>query len=777
MRSLSIQVKTHTVAFSLLAAAYSPASLAQTSPTLEEVVVTATRKGATNVQEVPIAITAFTGAQLSARGVVDIEDLPLTVPNLTVDSGIIGPISIGMRGVNVSSDNFSFDSAVGVYVNEIYVARSGDRQTIFFDLEGMEVLRGPQGTTFGRNTPSGAVLADYRRPGDEFGGYARAKIGGGESGRESYRAEGALDVPLGDDFAARFAGYYEDDDGYAESDFNGYQHFSKDDYALRAVVRGNITDNLDVLFIGEYNEYERGYVANIPTSISGGAFGGDLLAQAAAGDPTITPTADAVAALIATGDEYTTESGEPGHNKGETTGLTLHFNWKINDQLSLRSLTGYRDTEQSSLTDGDAVAVAGSQGTLNRLEQDQFTQEFLLNWDVNEAVNILSGLYYFKEEGLDENVIPGNMVAFSGLGLPLPGGFLAPIQLQGRDIENEAVGVFASGTFTLSDEWSIQAGIRYTEEEKKVFTDSFIDLSGIGAGLRPLALGEEKFEDDVTTYDVKVIWQPTDDLMTYAKFATGYRAGGIGFRAGDASFGPEEIDSFELGLKSEFELGGIPIRSNLAVFHNEYQDFQVSMVLANPTRQTVVNAGDATIDGFEAEITSSLTNNFDLAFSLGYVDAEYDEFLLEGAVALAPGGGLLDLSNNELRRAPELVANINANYTHPLDDGGDLIFNVGYTWNDDYESDTIYQSGAAETDLAGNPTANLRTDEFSQDGYGILNATIMWAGVLGSDLDISLWGRNLTDESFIVNALHTSVIRVAIYNEPVNYGLTFNYSF
>jgi len=509
--------------------------------------------------------------------------------------------------------------------------------------------------------------------------------------------------------------------------------------------------------------------------LNGGAFAGDLLTQFAAFDPTLTPAADAAAALIESGEKYKVTSTAPENNEGDALGLTLKLDWNISDSLSLTSITGYREVDQTSITSATVpTPPLTGVGTDNLLEQEQLSQEFLLNWTVNDNTHLLAGLFYFEEEGVDENLLPERALAWAALGAPLPGGFPISIQLRGDDIKNTALGVFASATVDLSDAWSVQAGVRYTEEEKEVFVDSFLDLSFVGAGQVPLAIGHEEFDDEVTTYDMKLIWTPRDDLMTYAKFSTGYRAGGIGFRAANASFEPEEIDSWELGLKSDFQIGDMPVRANLAAYYNEYVDFQLPIVLRNPTRQTVTNAGEATIQGLEAELLAYPTQNLALSLSVSLLDAEYDEFIVEGPSAL--GNGDVDLGDNELRRAPDVTLNLNVNYVVPLKNDSDLVFNLGYTYTDDYETNVVFQTGSPTTDLLGDPVA-LRTENFHQDGFGNVNATITWRNALTRGVDVSLWGRNLTDENIIVYSLSTAEANTVIWSEPRSYGLNFNYSF
>lgn len=720
---------------------------------LDEIIVTAQRTEE-RLQDVPVAVTAFNADLLEQTGISEIEDVGLHVPNVQMreESGV-GGLTIAIRGINVSADNFSFDSAVGVYVNDVFIARSNDFTSSFYDVNSVQVLRGPQGTLFGRNTPAGAVLVNTRMPGDDFGGYALVSggFGGGDLGRGAqrgfYRYEGGVDLPVSEQLAFRVAGFYENDDGWARSDFTGYRNSSRDDFAIRGTMLFRPSSNLEASLVVDHSEFERGATLHVPVQLTAGNYAYDTLNGG-------TATRDAVAAEIADGIDPYENSHELGDNdlsEGESTSATLRVTYDISDNWQLRSITGWRDIDRTSANESDGTPFP-SAATPSILEQTQYSQEFVVTGDLTENLNLLAGLFYFKETGLDQNTIRYNVTA----GAP---SFIDPLILRGEDFDNVSQAVFANLSWSITPDITLAGGIRYTEEEKSVFVNSYRAVSGT-----VLARGPESFSDQVTLYDLRLDWQVNPDLLLYGKYSTGYRAGGIGFRAADAQFEPETAETYEVGFKSDFDLIGAPARLNIALFHTTYQDYQVPVVLTGPTRQTVVNAGEATMQGAEIEFTYEPIENLQFSTAVGLLDAGYEEFIFNN-VSL---GGLVNLTSNELRAAPETTASAAVAYTLPSS-VGEWLFRVDYGWRSDYELDTVFQTNAS--------VAAARTGAFHQDAYGILNARIRLAEAFGTNVDVSLFGSNLTDEVYKVYALHSAPTRMVAFGEPRVYGLEFRANF
>lgn len=763
---------TSTAAYAQSDAAVPQDATTQEGRALDEIVVTGSRTGAANVQDVPIAITAFGSEQIENKGIVGPTDLVLHVPNLSVVPEGQGSFSFGIRGINIAVDNFAFDNAVGTYLNDVYIARAQDTDALLFDVEGIEVLRGPQGTTFGRNTPTGAIVVRTKRPGDDFGGFAQAGIGGGQTGRFFFKGEGALDVPVGENFAVRFAGFYVNDRGYGKSRVTGERFKSRDDYILRATLNGNV-GNLEVTLIGEHAKSKQGIPAFIAlgnNSGPGNFFQYDLLQPGAA-----TPASDAINALIASGDRYVNNSFIDGiKTRGRTDDATLLLDWTISDAASLKSITGFRDIRR--FTASDAGIPFPGNGTRSTINQRQISQEFLFNGKPSERFSFLAGLFLFRETGSDFNLIPDQAVApcqlraacnGGGGGLiPLKGVDYVPatLQLGARDVKYESIGVFTNVSWEFLPTLTATGGIRLTKENKEATLDGRF-LSTVFPV--PIAQGRQTFKDDVVLYDGRLTWKPNDDLLVYAKYGTGYRAGGIGFRAANAKFEPETTKAAEVGFKLDADLGTVPVRVNAAAFRTTYRGFQIPVVLRNPTRQTVVNAGGALIKGLEAEFTARPTDQLDLGFSVGLLDAKYTSFVFNNA-SLSPNP--IDFTDNKLRRAPKLTLTGNLGYRIPTS-AGELLFQVDANHQSSQEAEPLFQRGAPLTDTAGRPLG-VRKSIYHIGPTTVVNALIKLSDVGGSGVDVSAYVHNLTNEISLAYGLETGQLGQGFYTEPRSFGLT-----
>jgi iron complex outermembrane recepter protein len=334
------------------AAAPSQAAAPVDGTHLEEVVVTAQRVEQ-ELQKVPVAETAFSNAQLLEHGIANVEDVQFHVPNINIrDETNNGSLSIGIRGISVSAENFSYDSAVGVYLNSVFIARGSDFNGTFFDVDNVQVLRGPQGTLFGRDTPVGAVLVDTTRPGSSYGGYVDASLGfGGDglgkgSGRNIYRFEGAVNLPIAPDLALRIAGYHVTDTGYADSSVTGDRN-SKNDSGVRATAAFTPSDKFKATLIIDYNGKNDGPAVFVPLGFTGfvsptpvDELNGGMAAH------------NAVVGLINHFNPYQGESNAPGQGlTARSYSATLLMDYRFSENWDLRSITGYRHTTNNTLVD------------------------------------------------------------------------------------------------------------------------------------------------------------------------------------------------------------------------------------------------------------------------------------------------------------------------------------------------------------------------------------------------------------------------------------------
>jgi iron complex outermembrane receptor protein len=324
--------------------------------------------------------------------------------------------------------------------------------------------------------------------------------------------------------------------------------------------------------------------------------------------------------------------------------------------------------------------------------------------------------------------------------------------LRGQNIDNSSAAAFVNASYKILSNLTVSGGVRYSAERKHLDVNSRFLVSGI-----PLAIGPARFSGNVPVYDAKLTWQATPDLLLYASYGTGYRAGGIGFEAANAEFQPETSFTYEVGGKWDFNIGSMPARLNTALFDTKYKNFQVDVVLLNPVRLTVINAGAATIKGAEIEFTIKPIQGLEISSQLGLLDAHYDSFVINNATL----GGLVDLTHNKLRDAPTASLSVSAGYTVPSS-VGDWVYTVDWAHSSSYEVDTVFQTNAP-------PAA--QTNVFHQSPTNIVNARITLAKAFGSTWDLSVWGKNLTDQVRLVYSLNVGNVDQAAFGEPRSLGI------
>jgi len=727
---------------------------AESATRLEEVVVTATRT-AQNIQSVPVAVSAFDSAAIEKHGMSNVEDMQFHVPNLRIrEETAVGGMTIAIRGISAAADTFSSDSGVGVYVNDVFIARGNDFGATFYDLQDVQVLRGPQGTLFGRNTPAGAVLLQTQGPGSTYGGYIKAGLGGGGHGlgdganRTIYRFEGAVDLPVSPILGVRLAGYYENDDGWGHSKLNGHKFYSKDDSAIRATFDFKPVDGFEAKLVLDHNRQNRGGPLDLPLEYLA-PFTAQPYDQLNGG----TRARDAIIALAANHDPYSNNSPIVEGLKAEVSSASLNMTYAISDNWNLRSISGWRHLIRDQFNDNNGIEFLVGPGTTANIRQVQLSQEFVLTGDITERLHTVAGLFYFKETGSDQNIVNSN-IRNPGT----PAAFRDPNLSRGEDFRNTSKAVFVNLSYDILPNLTASAGYRFTKEAKHVVLAGRFLVSGL-----PFTSGTQNFTDRVPLYDAKLTWKPTPDLLVYGKYGTGYRAGGIGFRGPDAQFSPEEVKTSEVGAKWDFEIGSMPARLNTALFRSDYENLQVAVALANPTRSTITNAGKALLQGAEFEFTIKPTSQLNIGASLGLLDAKYKSFIFTSTTF----GGLVNLTNNVPRSAPKTTFSLSVGYTVPSSIG-EWMFQGDYNHTSSFEVDTVYQPGAP---------AIVRTNAFHNGPTDIVNARVKLAEAFGSNVDLSLWVKNLTDETFLAYGLNVGTLRTGTYNEPRSYGVELRAAF
>ena len=670
---------------------------AQTQPSgsakgFDEIVVTA-RRVSENLQRVPLSVTAITGEALEANNIIQVEDVQRVTPGLQVNATTRGSSTPGfaLRGQRAYNVNLLTDPAVSVYFAEVGQARTTGTNQTLFDLESVQVLKGPQGTLFGRNTTGGAILIAPKRPEDEFGGYLQAAMGN----YDFVDIEGAINVPLSPTLALRVSGKKSERDGYFTNVLNGQRAQDLHAESYRAFLAWEPTSNLRMDLIGTYFKSDevgtavklklvdpRGIPAAFPGAVK------DILAAA---------YADELAQTQALGKyEYRNtipfDTGAKVYGIQHTTTLDLDSGL---DELAIKNIFGYRNIKSryNGDTEGGGIAIIDYRGVMN---EHQISDELQLIGR-NGNFDFITGLFYFKEKGRDtlDQFRQFDILTPVALG-PTPEVF------QDFDGTNQSYSAFVHGTYkldALADGLSVSGGLRYTRDKRAVTWHSRNEIRspagtndraylGLLTGAindasdRDLCADNGKTTFSKITYDVSLNYQASRDVLVYVAHRRGYRSGGFNTSPRNdgqtAPFAPEVVDDIELGVKSQFG-GAVPIRFNGALFYSKYNDVQrlTSTVIGTQLSSQIVNAAKATIKGLEFDFTAHPTSWLDLSAGYSYLDAKYNEW--EDTYSV---GGVLtavDISDSGFTYIPKHQLNASAAVHFPVGEGGgEMSFQASY---------------------------------------------------------------------------------------------------
>lgn len=731
------------------AAILSPQVVAQEAEEVSEagslqlgaVVVTAEKREA-DLQDTPISIAALSGEELSLRGIANLKDLQAgAIPTVRFAPffGRASAPALSMRGIQ-SGDvtQISRDAAFGIYIDGVYLGRVQGLGMEMMDVERMEVLRGPQGTLFGRNAVGGALNIVSRRPTGEFGVRAKA----GASNFDGRNVSLNLDLPSFNNLAIKLDGIYSERDGWVENSFPdqwNYNQQKKEGFRVSALWQP--VDPLDVFYAYD-NSRDRsasGYPHMLRTTAT-------------------TPPFPPIYGLDA-GRVDTARLGAPlDPSLGSVEGHTLNVSYDLSPSVELRSITSYRELSQSQRDQwaGGFLAFRPNRPvgrySLAQIDQDQFSQEFQILGST-ERLEYVAGLFYFEESATDSAVAISTLL-FNATGtavtpIPLPA-FSDLTVLAGSRASNnkaESQAAFTQVTYTppvLDDRLDLTVGLRYTKDEKQ------------GSLTVPSTIG---YTFDSSRWDpaVTLAYNWNDDINTYLRWGTAYRAGGANSRSATfRTFGEEEVSSWEVGLKSE--LWNRRARVNLAAFQTNYKDLQFTFTSpANPSVTETVNTDvDVEIRGLELDATVLASEGLEFNFGYAYIDRDApDQFnpFTNGFVETNPGF------------SPKHAASLTASYEfQPFSFGRLRAF-----------ADANYSGG--------NYTSSLT---FEHPAYTLLNARLSLGDMklpsVGGDVEVSLWGRNLADEEYIVYAaeLNTPGLVNTLdvwYGDPRMYGVELTYRY
>ena len=591
----------------LLSIIFSPLAWSQG---IEEVVVTATRRDE-NIQTIPVAVSAFTDEDIARLGVTETLDIAKVVPNFVAhnNTGLGTANTYSLRGLNNTESIATFDPPVGTYVGDFFIQRQNSNNYALFDIDRIEVLRGPQGTLFGRNTTGGAVRVILKEPAEEFGGYA--EVGGGRF--DKITARGSVDIPAAENFHMKISGYYINDDGFVDNMTTGEKGLNyEENVGIRGAFLWEPNDNASWNAALAYIESEHANMFNYTE-------GGDRFTR------TGLVSDGAPYAGLLTGDKQ-------NFGLGNIT-RSLHFTSDIEWETALGTvniLTSYLTLEQDFLLDFfEGPFSTGGFTVANEGEHDQFSQEAKLTGSMGDRLDYIAGVFYFNEDNKTDLAQIFNLGA---IGLFLPTGF--PLFQYDRTMDNgvDSWAVYAQLDLHVTEQLTLTAGIRYTDEEKDFgITDNGNPRAGNVFGsqdIEALGIPLEQTESIVTPR-FAIEFEANDHFMIYAAATRGFKSGGWNARgtaAGTLSpFSSEKIWNYEGGIRSEWF--GNRLRVNLTGFYSDITDFQLPSAYVNPVDGSITfitqNFADLEIYGFEAELLANPVENLTLFANIGLMGSEY----------------------------------------------------------------------------------------------------------------------------------------------------------
>lgn len=723
-------------------------AMAQTAPTapapqdeatgLEDIVVTA-RRTSESLQRTPLAVSAFSGETLERNGATQVTDLQGSVPNLNLvqGRGSSNATNIYIRGIGQPDALQTFDPAVGVYVDDVYYSRIRGTQFDLLDLERIEVLRGPQGTLYGKNTIGGALRLVSRRPGQTF--RARGSVAYGSY--DMIDVQGAVSGPVSDTLAFGLSALHSERGGYVTNPVTGAEYNDKNTQAVRATLAWDPMSNLRIDLTADYSTDDAGLTVGQNTNTLVGS-SGQIIVTA----PSPLPEYNF---------ETVVDPTLPNETRLESRGVALNIGYDLSDALTLKSITAYRRLNTDDYIDFDATPREVS-SALVAVDQDQFSQELQLTYD-SGPLTAVGGLYYLVEniDSLQE------AYADDLLGpLFLNSGFLRTVD---DTLETTSKAAYGNVTYALTDALRISGGVRYTEEEKdyRRTTSTFFSALPAFNATFPFAPPVASFDD--TSFMASVDYQLTDDVMLYGRFSQGFKSGGYNGRANSAAeatlYAPETAESFEIGFKATGYDNRV--RLNVAAFTTKYGDFQarVSGLDIDPITNlpapvlSVINAGNLEISGLEIEGTVALTPNLTFDTQIGFLDAEYGEF---ADARFTNFGG--SRAFQEPAFSPRMTARYGLQYVAAVPGGGDLTFGAVAKFR---------SSMALAVDNTPVNSA-VKLPGMFQDDYWLFDARVAWNDALGR-YTVGLYGQNLLDETYRTDAQEFSSvgnIRTAYYGAP-----------
>lgn len=729
---------------------------------IEDIVVTAQKKSE-NLQSVPISVSAIGGDKIANMNLTSLQGLQGSVPNVQIDNFANTPQSavFNIRGIGVIEPDPYAGNTVGIVVDGVPQFFSMGALLDTYDVDRVEILRGPQGTLFGANTTGGVVNVVTKRPSGEFGGYVKGTYGNWNR----FDLSAAFDAPIVQDkLALRVAGIHSQRDGWVTNTFNGKSMGDKNLDAVRATLVYTPDSDLKITLQGEHVATRNG----APVVVNGGRPGEANYVEAGTYyNGSLLPMYESPCA--GTGTCKAPKKYYSGNNEvPDVSDMNTYFgigtieysNSPIGD---ITSITGYKNFTLFEYTDQDGTAKTNN-ATRRQTKAWSFSQELRTAFDVNDSINAVVGGFYMKNHY--------DHYQMYHLDFALPG--LAQLNLQDQD--NESLSAFAQTYVELTDRLKLQAGIRYTHEKTDAIAtlDTALSvpeltspnwavdaaLGDLRAGPHQIFAGGSKSWDQVG-WKLGLDYELGHNQLVYASWARGFKSGGFTGRIakaldGSTPYDPETVDTFEVGLKADFL--DRRLRTNFAVFMTNYRDMQVAQIGYDSVKReqynAIVNAGKAEIKGFEAEITAVPTEGLTLRGSLAYLDAKYKKFDYTELTTT------YNLKGEALQDAPKWSSTLGINYSYALPNDARIVADASWS----YTAKKYY-------------TAILNTPRSTVQATYLVDALLTYHAP-DDKYTVGLWGKNLLDKRYIATVYDSpGYMGLTGYVPPRQYGVSVSVNF
>jgi len=726
---------------------------------LEEVIVTAQHRPE-NVQDVPIAVSTIGADELAKSDIFDAGSIAARVPGLSYSEFSPGQGLPSMRGISSADDGAGLDNSVSLFLDGVYIGRGAAINFDMFDLERLEVLRGPQGTLFGRNAIGGAISVVSTKPTDEFS----AKVGATIGNEGIVRYQGLVSGPLSDSLSGKISVTHREHDGFVRNVLLNKDQQDEDQSSFRGQLRWDL-ESSEWLLSADYMNDDREDMGRTP----------------------IIDRAPLTVIMAANGGGGARQTAAPadGYSERQTNGISLQGDVEYDTGI-LTSITSFRhaETDWAMASLGAPVGVLGLpfDEVMDTIVEDIDTvsQEFRWTSTLDGNFNYTAGFYYLTEETSRDEQFRVTAPSVGGGATPFEVTTLSDGSIVGNEIsitENETTSYafYGQGTWEFSDEWSLTLGARYTLDEKdykataincgKIAGTEFEGYADCASANGPggiggsLAIINETFRvapsDDWSDFSPKISveYHPNEDVMIFASASKGFKSGGFAGSQGvqtaaSTPVDPETAWNYELGIKSD--LMDNTLRLNATAFYTDYEDLQIvrfGRVNESDPFGTFLttNVGEAEITGVEVEFVWMLTENFEISGNHAYLDTEANDFLING----------VDLSGTHLRQAPRNSSSILLNYNFVIDSGS-LDFRLGYSHTDRQITDYLDQRTAI-------------------DEVGLFDGRIGWRSN-DENWDVSLWGKNLKDVDYIAHSYTVGPGIIGSWGAPRTVGLSVSYS-